>query len=193
MVAPSIRILVTTVGGIGFGLALGFGIAFAWAETLVVDGIPQRIVRFEASEPRPGANNWDFRSLLSARESDNDFPRDLVPYRVVKNLGNGGLLVECLATDLGWRLGLLYAIGGAVLGVALGLGADPSKVMATGLISASLFWFLGFPFLNSPSQTLPFVAMIVGLALMAACGEAVYSVRAKRRHRPNIGPAMPNR
>jgi hypothetical protein len=161
--------LVKTVAGIGFGLVVGFAIAFAWAETRVIDGVSRRVVQFEVNEYWDGT--WDF-------------PADLVPHRVVGKGRLGDLLLESDAFDFGLRLGLLYALEGAVLGVALAFGAKASKVVATGLIAAILLSLLPLLVLRSLFDSrnyLPLAAMIVFLALVAACGEAVNSAMARRR------------
>jgi len=167
MVTAKVRIVTATVAGIGIGLALGFGLAFAYAETRLVDGDDRRVVRFESDEYWPGA--WNF-------------PTPLVRHRVVGKAPQGGLLLECDAVHMGSRLGLLYALEGAIAGLAVGFGADTRKVIAAGLIGTVVFSVAHLivatmmPWLDSPAAEFPFVAMIVLLALFAACGEAIYSV-----------------
>ncbi|MBI3821903.1 MAG: hypothetical protein HY289_04390 [Planctomycetes bacterium] len=166
MLTAKVRIVAATVGGIGIGLALGFGLAFAWAETRLVDGVARRVVRFVAHEDPPGV--WGF-------------PTDLVRHRVVGNVAHGDLLLECDAFHMGSRLGLLYALEGAIAGLAVGFGADARKVVAAGLMGTvvfSVFYLIAatmMPWLDSPAAAFSFVAMIVLLALLVACGEAGYS------------------
>jgi hypothetical protein len=166
MVTTKVRIVTATIGGIGIGLALGFGLAFAYAETRLVDGVHQRVVRFEAHEDTPGA--WGF-------------PTDLVRHRVVGDVAHSGRLFECDAFHMGSRLGLLYALEGAIAGLAVGFGADTRKVIAAGVIGTvvfSVFYLIAamrMPWLDNPAAEFSFVAMIVLLALFAACGEGAYS------------------
>src|SRR5262249_30767314 len=119
------RVLAATAVGISLGLALGFGVAFTEAHPRFVNGVPRRGLRVESPTP-------DMKDALF------DFPADFVPHRVVGRAGPGTRLLECDAFEFGWRLGLVYALGGAVLGVAFALGADASRTMATGLIVAAL-------------------------------------------------------
>ena len=166
--------LATTVAGIGFGMTVGFVIAFAWSEMRVVEGESRHIVQFEVGEYAEGAM---------------DFPFDLVPHRVVGKSRYGDPILECDAVDFGWRLGLLYGMEGAVIGAALACGAKVSKVVATGLITAIVFSVLIYPFLEMPfvqSRELPIVAMNVFMALLAACGEAVSSARPRTRIRQTV-------
>jgi hypothetical protein len=165
MVAPTFRMLAATTVGIGFGLALGFGIAFAVAEARVVDGVPQYVVQYEAD---------------LSESSEGTFPAGLVPHRVVNQHCNT-YLVESRAADFGWCMGLLYAICGAIVGVAIGFGAKVSKVLAIGVLTAALFGLFIFPFLTSRTQELPTLAMVVLLALVTACGQAIHSAIFKVR------------
>jgi hypothetical protein len=167
MAAPKFRMFAAMLAGIGFGLALGFGIAFAFAETRVVDGVAQYVVQYEAD---------------LSESSEGTFPAGLVPHRVVKT-HCGTSLVESQAADFGLCMGLLYAICGAIVGIALACGADASKVLASGVISAAAMYFLFSAFLNAPTEKLSAVAMLALLALMVACGEAIHSATAMQRKR----------
>jgi hypothetical protein len=158
------RMFAAIVGGISFGLALGLGIAGAAAETRVVDGVSQYVVQYEVGTPG---------------FSEGTIPAGFVAHRVVKQLG-GTQLVESQAADLGWRLGALYAIGGAIVGGALVCGADPRRVLAAGLMSALFIWLVSFPIINSPAEELPALAIIVLVVLGIVSCEAIRSATFKK-------------
>jgi hypothetical protein len=165
MVANKIQMSAAAMAGISFGLALGFGIAAAAAETHVVDNVTHNVVRYETGTP-------EF--------SEGTFPAGFVPYRVIKKVG-GNQLVESEAVDLGWRLGLLYAIGGAIVGVGLLCGAEPLRVMAAGLVLGTVSYLVAFTMPHSPAETVPNVSMSFLLALTAASFEAIRSATFKNR------------
>jgi hypothetical protein len=172
MFTAKVRIVAATVAGIGIGLALGFGLAFACKETRLVDGVHRRVVRFESDEYAPGA--WNF-------------PAPFVRHRVVGKAPHGSLLLECDAFHMGSRLGLLYALEGAIAGLGVAFGAEARKVVAAGVIGAVVFSVANsisvmmLPWLDSPAAEFPLVAMTIFLALIVACGEAFFSANGIRR------------
>jgi hypothetical protein len=159
------RLFAAIVCGIGLGLALGFGIAFAAAEKSVVDGFPHDVVRYEVGRPEC---------------SEGTFPAGLVPHRVVKENWNTQL-VESQAAELGWRLGVLYAICGVIVAVALVCGAQPLRVFAAGVIPLLLIWLISVSILNSRAERLPALAMDFLVALGFASCEALRSATFKKR------------